>query len=69
MYNNYENLRKRKGVSTYRVSKDTGIGNSMFSEWKKGTYTPKLDKLQKLADYFDVTLENLLNGKEEDDEQ
>ena len=33
-----------------------------LSEWKKGTYTPKQDKLQKIADYFGVTLDYLMGN-------
>lgn len=36
----------------------------MFTSWKKGTYKPKLDKLQKIADYFGVSVEYLLTGHE-----
>ncbi|MPN11830.1 hypothetical protein SDC9_159138 [bioreactor metagenome] len=36
----------------------------MLSEWKKGSYTPKQDKLQKIADYFGVTVDYLMTGKE-----
>ena len=39
-----------------------------LSEWKKGTYTPKQDKLQKIADYFGVTLDYLM-GNTHIDEQ
>ena len=39
-----------------------------LSEWKKGTYTPKQDKLQKIADYFGVTLDYLM-GNAHIDEQ
>ena len=33
-------------------------------EWKSGKYTPKVDKLQKIADYFKVPLETLIKGGE-----
>ena len=33
--------------------------------WKQGKYTPKQDKLQKIADYFGVSLEYLMTGKED----
>jgi len=35
-----------------------------LSQWKNGRSTPKVDKLQKIADYFGVTIDYLLNGKE-----
>lgn len=40
----------------------TGITKSTFSSWKSGKYTPKNEKLQKIADYFGVSLEYLRTG-------
>ena len=69
MYKVFKKLLEEKGISTYQVAKVTGINNATFSEWKEGTYAPKVDKLQKIADYFQIPLNCLLNGKEEDNEQ
>ena len=65
MYEIYESLVQKHNVSTYKVSKETGIATSTFSDWKNGKSVPKQDKLQKIADYFGVTLEYLMSGKEE----
>lgn len=56
MYNKYEKLLKKTKKTSYQVSKDTGIAQSTFSDWKNGISNPKVDKLQKLADYFDVPI-------------
>lgn len=64
MYRIFEELLQKHGVSTYRVSKETGIAQSVFSSWKNGISTPKQDKMQKLADYFNVSLEYLMTGEE-----
>ena len=56
----FENLLKTSGKTTYRVAKETGIPFSTFSDWKKGKYQPKIDKLMKLADYFGVSVEIFL---------
>lgn len=60
MYKIYEKLRDEKGVSDYRVAKETGISSSSFPNWKAGRYQPKSDKLKKLADYFGVSIETFL---------
>ena len=65
MYEIFEDLLKRYGVSAYRVGKATNIPASTFSDWKKGKSKPKQDKLQKIADYFGVTVDYLMTGKEE----
>lgn len=62
MYEIFENLMKEHGVTAYKVSKETGIATSTLSDWKKGRSTPKQDKLQKIADYFNVTVDYLLTG-------
>lgn len=63
MYEIYKNLRDEKGVSDYRVAEDTGIPKSTFSEWKNGAYTPKVDKIILLAQYFGVPLETFLKAR------
>ena len=65
MYSIFEELLQKHGVSTYKVSKATGIAQSVFSSWKNGISTTKQDKMQKIADYFSVTVDYLVNGKEE----
>lgn len=52
MYEKFSKLLQDYGVSAYKVSKETGISQSVFSEWKRGKSQPKLDKLQKIADFF-----------------
>lgn len=59
MYEIFEKLLNEKGVSAYRVAQETGISTATLTSWKKGVYTPKPEKLRKLADYFGVQLEYL----------
>lgn len=65
MYSIFESLLKDKNITAYRVSKATGIATSTLTNWKNGVYTPKVDKLKKIADYFGVSLEYLVTGKGE----
>lgn len=62
-YEIFERLCKEKGVKPAQVSKATGIATATLTSWKKGDYTPKQDKLQKIADYFGVALEYLMTGE------
>lgn len=64
MYEIYTKLLQEKGVKTSDVCRATGIVASTFSDWKKGKSAPKQDKLKKIADYFEVSLEYLMTGKE-----
>ena len=45
------------------VARGAGIPYSTLTDWKVGRYTPKLDKLQKIADFLGVSLEYLQTGK------
>ncbi len=56
MYDKFERLLNERGLTAYRVAHDTGISTATLSNWKTGNYTPKVDKLQKIADYFGVPL-------------
>jgi len=62
-YSVYEKLCKLNNVKTAEVARATGIHPQTFSDWKKGKYTPKQDKLQKIADYFKVSLNYLTDGE------
>lgn len=65
MYEIFEQLLQKYGVTPYKVSKATGVSQSSLSDWKMGKITPKTSTLQKIADYFGVTLDYLTTGKDE----
>lgn len=60
MYSKYEKLRKKKKVNNRTVARETGIAPSVIYDWKAGRSNPKVDKLQKIATYFGVRIEDLL---------
>ena len=66
-YKKYADLRDRKGVTDYEVSKNTGVPTSTLSNWKAGRYTPKSDKIKAIADYFGVPMEYFLEEKEQEE--
>jgi transcriptional regulator with XRE-family HTH domain len=62
MYAIFEKLCRERGITPYRVSKDTGISTATLSDWKTGKSNPKADKIQRIADYFDVPAEYIQTG-------
>lgn len=64
MYDIFEKLCEQNKVTPYRVCKETGITTATISNWKAGRYVPKQDKMKKIADYFGVTVDYLMTGKE-----
>ena len=59
MYEIYCKLRDEKNFKDADVVRATGITKSTFSDWKNGRSCPKNEKLQKIADFFDVDIDYL----------
>lgn len=68
MYEIFMQLCQRKGVSVYQVCRATLIPSSTMSDWKSGRSVPKVEKLKLIADYFGVSLDYLVTGKETENE-
>lgn len=69
MYEIFEQLLQKYGLTAYKVSKETGVTQSTLSDWKRGRSTPKTENMKKIADYFGVSVEYLMTGKEEPKEK
>lgn len=65
MYEIFEQLLQKYGVSAYKVAKESGVTQSTLSDWKRGRSTPKTENMKKLADYFGVSIDYLMTGKDE----
>lgn len=63
-YTVFEQLLKAHGTTVYRVSKATGIAASTFTDWKNGRSSPKADKLLRIADHFQLSLDELLGSQQ-----
>lgn len=59
-YMRYEALRNKAGATDSDIARKAAIRRATLSEWKAGLYTPKVDKLQRIATVLDVPLERLL---------
>ena len=53
---------KEKGTSLNKLEEELGFGSGYIS--KLGKSTPNTAKIQKIAEYLDVSLEWLMTGKE-----
>lgn len=62
MYSIFEQLLQEFGVTPYKVSKETGVPQASLSNWKNGKSIPSSDTLQKIANFFGVTVDYLMTG-------
>lgn len=65
MYEKFAELLDKNNKTAYAVSKETGIAQSVLSDWKTGRSKPKFDKLLILAKYFNVPVEYFVDEKNE----
>ena len=63
----FETLRKERGETLYRVAENTHIHRNNIAQWVKRGYTPALDDLLLLAEYFGVSADFLLGRTDERD--
>ena len=61
LYKKFQALLEKKNKTVYQVSKETGISQTAFSNWKSGRSTPSIESLKKLSAYFEVAIEDLLD--------
>ena len=52
-------LAKEKGVTLAEVERSCGLGERSLSKWDKNI--PSVDKVKRVADYFGITLDELVN--------
>lgn len=58
-----ENIRRlcsQKPVSIAKLERETGIGNGTINRWDR--VSPSIDNVQKVADYFGVSVDALISG-------
>ena len=56
-------LRSKKGVSQAKVAADIHISRSAVAKWENGLGLPNDESLKLLADYFSVTIDELISNK------
>ena len=53
-------LRLEKGLSQQKLGKELGFCNQTISFWESGSREPDLDTLVKIAHFFGVSIDELL---------
>ena len=55
---------KESGITAKQLTKELSISSSSFTDWGKGKGSPSLDTVVKFSNYFKVSIDWLVNGKE-----
>lgn len=59
-YENFERLCKEINKTPFRVTQELGLSNAIISYWRTGKRNPNNNTLQKIANYFNISVEELL---------
>ena len=68
MYEIFEKLCEKRGITPYRFCKDTGINSSTISTWKKKGNECSAKTGKAVCEYFGVTMDYLMSGEEPTEE-
>lgn len=55
-------LRKKRGLSQEEFGFELGVSRQTVSKWESGQSYPDFQRLVLLADYFDISLDELVRG-------
>ena len=56
----FKELRIEKGLSQRDLAKETGISQQAISFWEQDKRTPNMDDCIKLADFYGISLDELV---------
>ena len=62
MYERFKYLCELKGISVSQACKEIGIQPSAATNWKTRGGTATVETCQKIADYFNVSVDYIMNG-------
>lgn len=55
----------KKGIKAAKMSKDLGFSSGLYSQWKSGAQKPSASSLEKIAKYFNVSIDYLKGNNEQ----
>lgn len=60
---NLQSLLNSRDVSQKVLAEHLGVSETSVSYWTRGEKYPRIDKIQKIADYFNITMRDLMDDK------
>lgn len=62
IYTRIAEMARDRGLSLAKVERDIDLGNGTIGKWR--TMSPKVETVAKVAEYFGVTIDELVKGDE-----
>jgi len=57
-------IRKQRNLNQLKVAFDLNISREAISHYENGKRSPDVQMLKKLSEYFNISIDFLINGKE-----
>ena len=64
LYKKVADLCEEKGISIAKLEKECGLGNATIQYWRDMRDAPRFSTIKKVADYFGVTIDELMKDDE-----
>jgi len=59
---NFTSLRKKKGITQEKMAEQCGVSRGALAKWENGSSTPDIYRVDEIAKFFDVKVDELLHG-------
>lgn len=63
LFENIKRIRKARNLTQDEVAEACGVDRATISKWETGEFSPRVDKLVKLANILGCTVDELLEEK------
>lgn len=63
---NLNYIMEKTGTTAYRLAKSVGAHQTSVANWKNGINMPRLEMVEKIADYFGTSVGSLIRERKED---
>ncbi|GKT04664.1 helix-turn-helix domain-containing protein [Furfurilactobacillus entadae] len=60
---NLKHYRELKNETSIELAEQIGVSQSTISDWERGQKMPRSGSMQKLADHFEISMDDLVSDK------
>ena len=61
-------LRREKGITQEQLAEELGVSGRSISRWETGNNMPDISLLVEIAEYFDVSIPEIIKGERKSEE-